>query len=71
MVDERDVGFQVRIINRSDQWNGKVGTLLGRPEDDRRWPVRIDGAITRHGRVWLMPDELERVTPPNEGNADE
>lgn len=63
MITERDVGFKVRVINRTDAWNGRMGILLSPPEDcrDRRWPVRIDGYPSRHGRCWFMPDQLERV----------
>lgn len=63
MISERDVGFRVRVVGRSDQFNGREGVLLGLPEGcgDRRWPVRLDGYNSRHGRVWIMPDELERV----------
>lgn len=60
MITRRDIGFAVRIVNRTDEWNGRDGVLLGGPEEDGRWPVRLDGVDSRHGRHWFFPNEIHR-----------
>jgi hypothetical protein len=67
MVTEKDIGFRVRVVGRSDEWNGSTGILLGKhkkDEWDRRWSVRLEDAHPSH--CWFVPEQLERVPPASE-----